>query len=348
LRFTLLVGSTPGNDTNLSLKKVEANRNFANKIWNATRFIITAINRSPQASEGEPDWSLADSWIWAKYQALIRDVNRMFENYQFGEAGRQIYEFFWGDFADWYIEIAKLQLAGGGDRAFYTTQTLVRILDGCLRLLHPFTPFVTEELWGHLKSASKAKTSQFDPKEGWAEALIVARWPEPSEPEGWEAQKVKDFNLIQDTVSGIRNWRSENGIDPNRLLPAKFVPSPSNQRLLFTNQMSTIASLARLNESQITIIDELSTKPDYSTPITISGSVCYLPIDDMFDPVAEKKRLAKELAEVNVQIKRLSELLAGPFAAKAPAGVVNKEREKLDTYRATAVKLKEQIADLER
>jgi valyl-tRNA synthetase len=145
LRFTLLVGSTPGNDMNLSIKKVEANRNFANKVWNAGRFVIGALDQAPDNAAKPADWSLADSWIYARLQSLVSDVDRLFTAYQYGEAGRQIYEFFWSEFADWYVEIAKLQLAEGGDRAFYTAQTLVRVLDACLRMLHPFTPFVTEE-----------------------------------------------------------------------------------------------------------------------------------------------------------------------------------------------------------
>ncbi|HNT54012.1 MAG TPA: class I tRNA ligase family protein, partial [Anaerolineaceae bacterium] len=120
LRFTLLVGSTPGNDANLSLKKVEANRNFANKIWNAGRFIIGVLDAAPAEPQAAPDWTLADSWIWARLQTLVRDVERLFTNHQYGEAGRQIYDFFWGEFADWYLEIAKLQMAEGGDRAHYT------------------------------------------------------------------------------------------------------------------------------------------------------------------------------------------------------------------------------------
>ncbi|HOV07160.1 MAG TPA: valine--tRNA ligase, partial [Anaerolineaceae bacterium] len=139
LRFTLLVGSTPGHDTNLDLKKVEANRNFANKVWNAGRFVLSALQNAPAEAEDEPEWSLADSWIWARLKGLLRDTDRLFKNYQFGEAGRQIYEFFWSDFADWYLEIAKIQMAEGHDRAYYTATTLVRVLDACLRLLHPFT-----------------------------------------------------------------------------------------------------------------------------------------------------------------------------------------------------------------
>ena len=110
LRFTLLVGSTPGNDMNLAVSKVEANRNFANKVWNAGRFVISAISNQGSATDEKAEWTLADSWIWAKLQGLVRDVERLFQNFQYGEAGRQIYEFFWSDFADWYVEIAKGQL----------------------------------------------------------------------------------------------------------------------------------------------------------------------------------------------------------------------------------------------
>ena len=132
LRFTLLVGSTPGNDMNLSLEKVEANRNFANKVWNAGRFVIKAIDDLEADKQiGDPDWSLADSWIWACLQGLVRDVDRLFQNYQYGETGRQIYDFFWGDFADWYIEIAKLQLRKGGSAAYFTTYSLARVLELC-------------------------------------------------------------------------------------------------------------------------------------------------------------------------------------------------------------------------
>jgi valyl-tRNA synthetase len=138
MRFTLLVGSTPGNDMNLSPKKVEANRNFANKVWNIGRFVLGTLAQAPQEPQGEPEWTLADSWIWARLQSLEAEVERLFKNYQFGEAGRQIYDFMWGDFADWYLEISKLQMTAGGDRAYYTAYTLVRVLDDCLRLLHPF------------------------------------------------------------------------------------------------------------------------------------------------------------------------------------------------------------------
>ncbi len=177
LRFTLLVGSAPGNDTNLSVKKVEANRNFANKIWNAGRFVIGAIDSLPQGAAKESEYSLVDSWVWARLQQLVRDVERLFQTYQYGEAGRQIYDFFWSEFADWYVEAAKQQMQDEARRG-QTVMNLARILDISLRLLHPFTPFITEEVWGHLRTALRES-----PLAGlaadWPDALIVAQFPEP-------------------------------------------------------------------------------------------------------------------------------------------------------------------------
>ncbi|MBW6473563.1 MAG: valine--tRNA ligase, partial [Anaerolineaceae bacterium] len=219
LRFTVLVGSTPGNDTNISIKKVEANRNFANKVWNAGRFVMGNLEKTPEKPSQKPEWTLADSWIWARMNQLIRDVERLFSNHQYGEAGRQIYDFFWSEFADWYLEIAKLQIADNPDRAFYTVQTLVKVMDNSLRLLHPFTPYVTEELWGHLKSACLEKSEHFSPKQGWEKALIIARWPEALEIEGWEEEKIKYFNIIQEIVRTIRNIRTEKKIPPSKKIP---------------------------------------------------------------------------------------------------------------------------------
>ncbi|MBI2977041.1 MAG: valine--tRNA ligase, partial [Chloroflexi bacterium] len=148
LRFTLLTAATPGNDMNLSLQRVEGNRNFANKLWNAARFIIGNLDKCPEAptpvgerdTGGEPDRTLADRWIRGRLAQVTAGVNRLFENYQYGEAGRQVYDFFWSEYADWYIEIAKLQLAEGGQRARLTLDTLAAVLDQTMRLLHPFTP----------------------------------------------------------------------------------------------------------------------------------------------------------------------------------------------------------------
>ncbi len=345
LRFTLLVGSTPGKDTNLSLKKVEANRNFANKIWNATRFVISALQGAPASSQGDPDWTLADSWIWARLQSLIREVERLFNNYQYGEAGRQIYDFFWGEFADWYLEIAKIQLNEGADRAYYTAYTLVRVLDMCMRLLHPFTPFITEELWSHLKRASMDHSPNLAPAGGWEQALIVAHWPEPRSDEGWETVKVANFSLVMDIVRAIRNLRAEKNVKPGRRISAILI-SPDYAHVL-QEQSAAIAALARLDQKNLTISTSLAEKPSGHIALVVGPMEIYLPLAQLVDVVEERARLEKDLAETESQITRLAELLAGPFSYKAPDSVVAKESEKLQLYKQTAEKLRAQLSNLD-
>ena len=348
LRFTLLVGSTPGNDMNLSIKKVEANRNFANKLWNAARFVIGALDSAPDAPIGAPQWTLADSWIWARLRALVTDVERLFENYQYGEAGRQIYDFFWSEFADWYLEIAKRQLAQGGqpgqdDRAFYTASTLIRVLDARLRLLHPFTPFVTEELWGHLKAAASSKSAAFKTFGGqpWEDALIAARFPEPHALEGWEAEKVADFALLQEVVRAVRNLRTEKRVPPSRRGPAVLVAG--ERTAVLSGQRDTIASLAGIDDAHFVISEALDEKPRNAAALTVLGIEIYLPLEGLVDAEAEKARLSKELEDVTAQITRLEGLLGSSFAERAPANVVERERQKLATFKETAARLEAQL-----
>jgi valyl-tRNA synthetase len=345
LRFTLLVGSTPGNDMNLSIKKVEANRNFANKIWNAGRFVINALGELPeQPLAAQPEWTLADSWIWARLQALARDVERLFQGCQYGEAGRLIYDFFWGDFADWYLEIAKLQLEEGGARASYTATTLARILDMSLRLLHPFTPFVTEELWGHLKQAVLASPlGQALPI--WPEALIVAPWPQPRPEEGWEAGKMAEFSLLQEIVRAIRNLRSEKNVKPGRRIPAVLVSASAAAML--RQQSASLAALAHLDGAALEILESLPGKPEGSIALVVGPVEIYLPLAGLVDAAEARQRLEKDLAETQAQIERLATLLGSSFAEKAPPAVVQKEREKLAAYQETAGKLRGQLQALE-
>ncbi|MCS6908138.1 MAG: valine--tRNA ligase, partial [Anaerolineales bacterium] len=344
LRFTLLVGSTPGNDTNLSIKKVEANRNFANKVWNIGRFIIQSLAQVPSAPLAPPQWTLADSWIWARLQGVIRDVERLFQSYQFGEAGRLIYDFLWSEFADWYVEIAKIQLQKGGDRAFYTAQTLVWVFDQCLRMLHPFTPFVTEATWGYLKEAAQKCSPLLSPKQGWEEALIVAKWPELRNPEGWEDEKIAQFNLVQEIVRGIRNARSENNVPIAQPIGATFVSSAYLP--LLREQLEVIAKLARLDLARLTVTDSLAAKPHGKLPLVVKEVEIYLDLEALIDPEKECQRLQAELGEVNQHIERLRQLLESPFSQKAPASIVEKERQKLADLEVAADKLKKQLREL--
>jgi valyl-tRNA synthetase len=357
LRFTLLVGSTPGSDMNLSLKKVEGNRNFANKIWNAGRFVISAISTlQGEGNQGLGDqtqlpdpllpnplspssWTLADSWIWARLQQLIREVERLFQAYQYGEAGRQVYDFFWSDFADWYVEVAKLQMQREETRE-QTAVTLARVLDSSLRLLHPITPFVTEELWGHLRKALLASPLA-DLAKDWPEALIVAPWPEPREPEGWEESKLDDFALLQEIVRTIRNLRAEKKVSPAKRIPAIIVGGAKTD--LLKEQSGTIAMLAGLDHSQFTIHPSLEAKPADSVALVAGSVEIYVPLSGMVDMDAERARLEKELTSLQVQIDRLENLLGSDFADKAPAAVVQKERERLAAFQETAGKIRAQL-----
>ena len=341
LRFTLLTGSTPGNDINLSLQRVEANRNFANKLWNAGRLILGALERLPQPPPaGAPAPTLADGWIRARAAQTRREVNRLFDAYQFAEAGRQVYEFFWGEFADWYLEIAKLQLGEGGGRAWETARTMVRIFDECLRMLHPFTPFVTEELWGHLKAACADPALGLAPEGGWEEALIVARWPEPGPEEPGAAEALQRFAPLMDLVRAIRNARAEKGVEPARRIAAHVAAGERTADL--RAQAAVIAALARLDPTRLVIEPSFEAPPPDSIPLVAGALEIYLPLAGMIDLQAEDERLGRELAGAQAQIERLQALLAGPFAERAPAAVVAAERARLDELNDTAARLRAQ------
>ncbi|MBM3180033.1 MAG: valine--tRNA ligase [Chloroflexi bacterium] len=341
LRFTLLVGSTPGNDMNLSISKVEANRNFANKLWNIGRFVINAIDglEKVEGQKSNVEWTLADSWIWAKLQTLIRDVERQFQNFQYGQAGQQIYDFIWSDFADWYVEIAKGQMQKLETRD-QTVATLARVFDICLRLLHPFTPFVTEEIWGHLHSALRESPISSLSKD-WPAALIVAKFPEPRPTESWEEEKIADFALIQEIVRSVRNLRADKGVTPSKKIAATI--SAVNKLDLVTSQASVITSLAGLDYSLLSIHQSLTEKPADSAALVVGSVEIYIPLAGMVDLANDKARLEKELKEAQSHIDRLEKLLSSDFAVKAPSNVIAKEREKLDGYKDTAGKLKAQL-----
>jgi valyl-tRNA synthetase len=350
LRFTLLVGATPGNDMNLSVKKVEANRNFANKLWNVGRFVTSAVSGITSQVPGTAslntdslnteNWTLADSWIWARLQQLARDVERLFQNFQYGQAGQQIYDFIWSDFADWYVEIAKHELTEGGARAARAADTLARVFDMALRLLHPFTPFVTEELWDHLRAAV-ADSALKDVAKDWPAALIVARWPEPRELEGWEASRIVDFELVQEIVRSIRNLRAEKTVAPSKRIAATIAAGAKTD--LLKEQSKVLAALAGLSEADLAIALSLSDKPKDSAALVVGPVEIYLPLAGMVDLAEEKTRLEKELKEAQSHIERLEKLLAGDFASKAPAALVQKERDKLAAYKETAEKIKAQL-----
>jgi valyl-tRNA synthetase len=341
LRFTLLTGSTPGNDLNVSLQRVEANRNFANKLWNAGRLVLSAIERAPVDGGTLPSLTLADRWILARLGDIRRDVDRLFGGYQYGEAGRLVYDFFWGEFADWYLEIAKLQIQEAEGRARSTARIMAQVLDESLRLLHPYTPFVTEELWGHLKTACLAQPGVYTPPGGWEAALIVARWPEPASAEAEDDATRREFSLMMDIVRAVRNIRSERGVEPSRRIAAIFAAGEMLGPL--EAQSDWIASLARLDPDNVTYVEAIDSPPDDAVPLVVGNVEIYLPLAGMFDVDAERARLSKELEETEEQIARLVALLDGPFSERAPAEVVSKERSRLDDLRSSKEKLTSQL-----
>jgi valyl-tRNA synthetase len=274
---------------------------------------------------------------------LVRDVERLFQNYQYGEAGRQVYDFFWNEFADWYVEIAKLQIREGDLMAYSTSRNLVNVLDTCLRLLHPFTPFVTEEIWGHLKNAACQLKKPVDPFHGtgWEEALIVAHWPEPTPENPWESQAIADFTSIMEVVRAIRNLRSEKNVDPKQKIVATLVGG--DRTAVLQSQLITVAALARLDPKQTIILESLAEKPEDHIALVVGQIEVYLPLAELVDPDEQRARLEKDLAEATSQIKRLEALLAGQFAEKAPPDVVGKERQKLADYQEKAEKVTLQL-----
>ncbi len=340
LRFAMLVGSTPGKDMNASIKQVEPARNFMNKVWNASRLVITSLDKVKAAPNSEPEWTLADSWVWARVQQLVRDVERLFQSYQYGEAGRQIYDFFWSEFADWYLEIAKLQINEGDDRAYYTASTLVRVVDLCLRMLHPFIPFITEEVWGHLRTTLKASPLSSLASD-WPEALIISPWPEPRPPEGWEKDIIANFSLLQESIRSIRNIRAEKNVKPGKLIPASL--SAGDKTGIFSQHKNVIAALAQLDPGKFTLSATPPAKQEQDIVLAIGAVEIHLPLEGLVDLDEEQTRLNDALLEAQQQAARLEKLLASSFAERAPADIVQKERHKLASYQETVKKLRKQL-----
>ncbi len=343
LRLTLLTGSSPGNDMNLSVQRVQANRNFANKVWNAGRLVMGAVQRLREAPAGPTPPTLADRWILARRQQLLGNVNRLFARFQYGEAGRQIYEFFWGEFADWYLEAAKLQGAEGPGRAWSTAGILVQVLDTALRLLHPYTPFVTEELWGRLRDACQAHPSGITPSEGWSDALIVAPWPRP-ETQAVDEEAVRRFELLRDIIRTIRNARAEKQIDPARRIGATL--GAGREASWLQDQIPLLCGFARIDADALVLQQEVELAPAGSLPLTAGGIEIYLALAGAVDARAEAERVARELEATEGQIERLRALLAGPFASRAPAEIVEAERQKLTQANDEAARLRSQLGGL--
>jgi valyl-tRNA synthetase len=334
LRFTLLTGSTPGNDMSLSEERIIANRNFANKIWNATRFVVSNLGAAFDAGHGT--WNLSalalpDRWIISRHNRLVENVAQLMDAYQYGEAGRQIYEFLWGEYADWYIEIAKIRLYGADARAQATARrVLVYVLERTLRLLHPFMPYVTEATWQHLPHRD--------------ESLVVGPWPSAGDVDE-EAEAA--MQVVMDAIRAIRNARAEYNVEPARRIVAQVAAGEKSD--LFSAQRDVLVELARLDPNSLRIAQSLLDEPEQALTLVIGGVEIYLPLAGMVDLDAERARLAKELARIEDGVARSQKLLSNEgFTAKAPAEVVQKEQDKLSGLEDQAEKLRDRLEALTR
>ena len=337
LRYTLTTSSTPGNDMNLDPRRIEGARNFANKVWNAARFIVGNLkNDEPLPAPCSSALTLADRWILSRHHRLVSEVNRLMDEYQYGEAGRQINDFLWNEFCDWYIEISKLRLYAEDDEEAANTAryVLVHVLERTLRLLHPFMPFVTEEIWQHL------------PHEG--EAIMVAPWPEPEgeRDEAADAVAESDMALVMDLVRAIRNARAEHEVKAGHRIAATIAGGDHAEML--RQQAPIIAALAHVDPAQLRIEAALEQKPPKAVALVVGAVECYLPLAGLVDIDAERARLTKELDGLAAQIARLEKLLANEgFCSKAPTHVVDKERARLVDLQERRARIQARLVSLQ-
>ncbi|MEK4175857.1 valine--tRNA ligase [Aeribacillus sp. FSL K6-8210] len=317
LRYFLATGSSPGQDLRFSFEKVEAVWNFANKIWNASRFVLMNLNGlTYEEIDLNGKKSVVDKWILTRLNETIELVTRLAEKYEFGEAGRVLYNFIWDDFCDWYIEMAKIPLYGNDEEAKKTTRSvLAYVLDQTLRLLHPFMPFITEEIWQHL------------PHQG--ESITIASWPVVRQ-ELSDEKAANEMKLLVDVIRSVRNIRAEVNT-PMKKQVDMIIHAHSEE---VKNQLEKNRSyLERFcNPSSLTIDTNIDA-PDKAMTAVVSGAEVFLPLEGLINVEEEIKRLEKELEKWNKEVERVQKKLANEgFIKKAPKEVVEEERAKEKDY----------------
>ena len=320
LRFTLVTGNTPGNDMRFYMERVEANRNFANKIWNASKFVLMNLEGFDESFvPSAEDYTLADKWILEEYNKTVTNITNNLDKFELGEAASAVYDFIWNTYCDWYIELAKPRLynkEGGRDRQ--TAQyLLVSILRHMMELLHPFMPFVTEHIWQHL------------PHEG--ESIMVAPWPSTLSMEGF-GSAAAHMNVMMDGIKGIRNMRAEMNVPMGKRSEVILVPATEELKGILETHGDYFHTLGWAEK--VTVLSPDSPKPENATVTVVNGLEVYLLLKDLIDADKEKERIAKEQATVLKEIARLEGKLNNQgFLAKAPEAVVAKEKEKLEEYK---------------
>ncbi len=330
LRLALVTGSTPGNDINLDVARVERNWRFVNKIWQMANFVT-------QNLEGENDFSLPvpseldlpSRWIMSRLHRLIGVMQRLFDTYQYGEAARQLDDFLWGEFADWYIEMSKAPLYTGGDaEKSRTRRVLLHVLDQSLRLMHPYMPFVTEEIWQHI------------PHEG--EALIMAKWPTADERYLDDAAETQ-IGILIDLIRGIRNVRDEYNVEPSRKISALVLASA--HKPLFEAYGYLFGRLC--NVASVTLMNDGEKAPQDAASVVAGDATVYLPLADFIDIAAECDRLTREKAKLDEQIIKSQATLSNEqFISRARPEIVERERQKLASLEASAAQIAERLSNL--
>ncbi|MCX8007007.1 MAG: valine--tRNA ligase [Coriobacteriia bacterium] len=337
LRFALTTGTSPGNDSRISTEKLEASRNFANKLWNATRFVVRSLPdqfnlKSAKSPEFAPGGiPTEDRWIISRLNRTVNDVNSLMEDFQFGEAERQLHDFIWNEYCDWYIELAKIRLQAGDSSPL---PVLVEVLQTTLRLLHPYMPFITEELWHHLR----AKVRDIE-----AESIMIAPYP-AARPSPSDPSAESEMETLTGIIRTIRNARAEYRVPSQQWVEAKIHTTALSKKEI-PRYTEAVRILARANPVQF-VHGETEEKTNTTTLVLpLPRATVVIPMASMVDPEKERSRLTKELEQTEAVVLQLEKRLGDEaFLTRAPQAVIEKERQKLYTLKEKLVKLRQQLA----
>ena len=330
LRFMLITGNTPGNDMRFYWERVEGTRNFANKIWNASRFALMNMEGYDKDAELAP-YTLADKWILSRLQDTVKDVTGLLERFELGEAGRSIYDFIWSEVCDWYIEIAKPRLYNKEAAAERATaqHVLATVLVSAMKLLHPYMPFITEEIYQCL------------PHE--AESIMISKWPVADE-SLVDPEAERGMNAIMDSIKAIRNMRAEVNANPGKKIPAIMLVSEDLREVVAHND-SYIKLLGGIDNLELRALN--GEKPENAMAAVVTGIEVYLPLAGLIDVEKETQRLSKELAAMEKDLQRAGgKLNNAGFLAKAPEDVIAKERAKYEELSGKIEAVKKRMAYL--
>ncbi|MBQ3853260.1 MAG: valine--tRNA ligase, partial [Anaerovibrio sp.] len=336
LRFMLITGNTPGNDMRFYNERVESARNFANKLWNASRFMLMNLEGFDKSFvPAKEDYTTADKWILSRFAKTAQGVTENLEKYELGEAGRLIYEFIWSELCDWYIELAKARLYDKENvKPRQTAQyVLGYVLERTLRLLHPFMPFITEEIWQHI------------PHEG--KSIMVSQWPaeEKSIAELIDEASESSMTTIMEAIKTIRALRLEVNAAPSKKSEVVLNFTDESLRPVFAANEGYLTTLA--SAEPVTHMPAGADKPENAMAGVVNGVEIFLPLKDLIDVDKETARLKGEMAKLEKEISRLDKKLSNEgFLAKAPADVVAGEKEKLAGYQEKMDAVKARLADL--